>query len=664
MAPNIKGAPAAAIAAPVAAAPSAQAFDPSVWVFGLWVVGSLGLVAYLAVQAIKLRGLLRRARALPQGPLAEEARRLGVDLGLGRRPEILVSSEVSAPMVVRPWRPVVVLPEAFDRTVEPAEATMALAHELAHVRRGDLWLAAVPALAQALLWFHPIAWLAAREWATERESACDADALVATGGSPAEYGRLLMKIVADDHRGALAPALGATAAYHTLRRRLDLMKTFVPRPNRALRLGGGAFAALALFAALPWEVVAQTPAAKPKEKNLLVNGDFENGLSGWESGSLPPGASVPVSVSVDSSAHKGKGAIRFTKTANGFFPVKLMAQSLPLTGHTTRLKVGAWIKAQGAMKATVAVIADGSANWGAYVGDSNSSKPMDHDWRYYSSVLEIPAGVRSLEIALQMYGPGTVWMDDLTVSYAPATTKVQEPQIAESDEDPLADVADVPNADLRAGNDPLKRYFLIGKPAATNKLVVVLPGGDGGEDFNPFLRRVWKNALPPGYLMAQVVAPKWSDDQASQLVWPTKKVRWTGMKFSTEELVEAVIKDVAAKNAVDPSKVYVLAWSSGGPAAYAAAMNAPSVKGAFVAMSVYDAASLPSPSAARGRAFYLLQSPEDAVTRYVNATTAQKELSGAGAKVTLTDYKGGHGWTEDPFGHIRKGMEWLEANAK
>ena len=87
---------------------------------------------------------------------------------------------------------------------------MALAHELAHLRRGDLWLGWVPALAEALLFFHPLVRRAAREYALAREEACDAEALRLTGAEPGDYGQLLLAFgVARPHgaprRSALPP---------------------------------------------------------------------------------------------------------------------------------------------------------------------------------------------------------------------------------------------------------------------------------------------------------------------------------------------------------------------------------------------------------------------------------------------------------------------------
>lgn len=89
------------------------------------------------------------------------------------------------------------------------------------------------------------------------------------------------------------------------------------------------------------------------------------------------------------------------------------------------------------------------------------------------------------------------------------------------------DVADIPSMRLKAGGDEHKEYFLIGDPSKDRMpksgfgLLVVLPGGDGSADFHPFVKRIFKFALPDEYLVAQPVAVKWTDSQ--RIVWPTKK---------------------------------------------------------------------------------------------------------------------------------------------
>jgi predicted esterase len=175
------------------------------------------------------------------------------------------------------------------------------------------------------------------------------------------------------------------------------------------------------------------------------------------------------------------------------------------------------------------------------------------------------------------------------------------------------------------------------------------------------VKRIYQSALPKGYLAAQPVAIQW--DPSQEIVWPTKKNKVKKMKFSTEEFVEAVIKEVKKLHKIDGEKIFTLSWSSSGPAAYALALqDKTAVTGSFIAMSVFKPDYLPSLRKARGRGFYLFHSEKDAVCPYAHAEDANKKLEKEKAKVTLVTYEGGHGWHGNVYGNIRKGVDWLEKN--
>ena len=239
---------------------------------------------------------------------------------------------------------------------------------------------------------------------------------------------------------------------------------------------------------------------------------------------------------------------------------------------------------------------------------------------------------------------------------------------------PAQDAADVVRSeDLRIGQDANRRYFLIGPqkkgakaPKAGYKLLVVLPGGDGGDGFHPFIKRVWKHSLSEEYLVAQPVSVEWTPGQFDKTVWPTKKSPVDGMKFTTEEFVAEVIQEVAKRFKVDARHVFTLSWSSGGPPAYLLSLQEKRlVTGSFISMSVFYETNLPPLKNARGYAYYLHHSPEDKVCDIGLARKARDKLKENGAKVEFAEYEGGHGWKgEDVFGQIRTGFEWLEKSAR
>ena len=149
---------------------------------------------------------------------------------------------------------------------------------------------------------------------------------------------------------------------------------------------------------------------------------------------------------------------------------------------------------------------------------------------------------------------------------------------------------DVPSQDLKVPNQPNQRYFLIGDtkkaPEAGFALLLVLPGGDGSAEFNPFVKNIYANSLPEGYLVAQLVAVP--SDDPNQVTWPTANSKHAKQTFTTESFIANVVKDVKAKHKIDDARVFTLSWSSGGPAAYVASLTKGTpIKGSLVAMSVF-----------------------------------------------------------------------------
>jgi predicted esterase len=221
------------------------------------------------------------------------------------------------------------------------------------------------------------------------------------------------------------------------------------------------------------------------------------------------------------------------------------------------------------------------------------------------------------------------------------------------------DVADIPSQDLRAGKDRNKRYFLIGPakdakpPKKGYRLLLVLPGGPGSAAFHGFVKRIYKRAVPEGYLVAQPVAVNW-------IVWPTEKDR--AEAFSTEAFVDAVIGDVGTRHKLDPEYIFTLSWSSSGPAAYALSLSSKKVTGSFIAMSVFRPERLPPLDKSRGHAYFLFHSPGDQVCPFEMAKQAADDLTRNGAKVKLVTYQGEHGWPAGLYERMREGIQWLEQN--
>jgi BlaR1 peptidase M56 len=139
-----------------------------------------------------------------------------------------------------------------------------------------LWLFT---LGETLLFFHPLVWLARREWAVATESACDQLALRITKREPHDYGSMLIGVVAQmtTSRPPLATAsVGMFETATSLKRRLKAMTKNQSRLSTAF---GMALVGLLALALVPCQLVAETPDAETlarlKEENAKLKQQLE-----------------------------------------------------------------------------------------------------------------------------------------------------------------------------------------------------------------------------------------------------------------------------------------------------------------------------------------------------------------------------------------------------
>jgi beta-lactamase regulating signal transducer with metallopeptidase domain len=236
--------------------------DPQTALVALWLAGLLALSVKAARQLRHTRWVIRRSEPLNEGWIRTAFAELCERLSLRRAPGLLGSDDVRTPQAIGLVRPLVVLPRPGLEKLSPPEVSMTLCHELLHLRRGDLWLGWVPALAHRIFFFHPLAAMAAREYAIAREAACDAEVIQILGSAPQAYGRLLLRWGVAPRETGLAAA-GASPSLQNLKRRLQMLQQSNVDNHRNKRGVSGWWwlAGVAVLAGLvPLRIVAQEPA--------------------------------------------------------------------------------------------------------------------------------------------------------------------------------------------------------------------------------------------------------------------------------------------------------------------------------------------------------------------------------------------------------------------
>lgn len=225
------------------------------WFFAIYVCG---VICFLLRFALALRGghrLRRESRPLLDSRLLRCVREQAQQMGLRVVPIVAYCQRVTVPTVIGVLRPMILLPASISTGLSSQELSAVLSHELAHVRRYDLWMNLTQRLVESLLFFHPVVWFLSRRISAEREVCCD-DLVVQTGHQPMNYAGALLRMAelcVSTSESQLATLAAGGHSSAELERRIERLMNIKPQ-SRFRLTRGGAVVMLALLIA-----VASTP---------------------------------------------------------------------------------------------------------------------------------------------------------------------------------------------------------------------------------------------------------------------------------------------------------------------------------------------------------------------------------------------------------------------
>ena len=143
-----------------------------------------------------------------------------------------------------PVRPSILLPGPLLSGTPPERVELILAHELVHVRRGDVLVGKLQLVAQLIWWFHPLVWWANREACRERERCCDEEVVSGVGCKPVLYARTLLNVLEQKGRLRSLVALPGVRALEVTSLRLESIMRYADTDHRrASRISRLVFAA-------------------------------------------------------------------------------------------------------------------------------------------------------------------------------------------------------------------------------------------------------------------------------------------------------------------------------------------------------------------------------------------------------------------------------------
>lgn len=222
------------LSAPVPAA--AVPTTPMTWqaaVFLAW-LATLAIMAGRVIQRyFFVRDLVAQAR-----PADEELTRLAARCAQGmkmrRCPELRLSGAMVSPAACGLVRPVILMPDSLPANLAPEHLRAVLFHELAHIRRGDLWVNLAQTILQSIYFYNPLLWLANAVIRRIREQAVDETVLTKTVARGEWSGNRNEKSEDQEAAGRYAEALVSVARLALARPALSLRLIGVVESKSAL----------------------------------------------------------------------------------------------------------------------------------------------------------------------------------------------------------------------------------------------------------------------------------------------------------------------------------------------------------------------------------------------------------------------------------------------
>lgn len=231
-----------------------------------WMGGSFVWWTIAVFRVRKFQRLLRQATPAA-AEVQTQTQRLAALLGLRHCPPVaFVSAPLSPLLWALGFTPRLLLPSALWQRLDAEQRDTLLAHELAHLRRGDPWIRRLEFVVLGLYWWHPVVWWARRRLQEAEEECCDALVVSVLPDAASAYASALVATVTFLSQARAAAVIGVSGAGQVplLKRRLTMILTEnrLHRPSRAvfwLVLSLGALL-------LPWAPGARTETTKEGEQ--------------------------------------------------------------------------------------------------------------------------------------------------------------------------------------------------------------------------------------------------------------------------------------------------------------------------------------------------------------------------------------------------------------
>lgn len=194
----------------------------------VWLIGASVLAVYVCASNFNLLRIIKSQRPLTDQNILDLLEDCKSQMGIRTILGVVVTNKVKSPALFGFVRPRLLLPEGMIEALNHEELRYVFLHELAHLRRHDIYVGWLMSLLQVLHWFNPLVWLAFYRMRADRELACDALVLARTqSDDPKSYGHIIVSLLERFSRPQRLPSMAGILETKTqLKRRITMIAKF------------------------------------------------------------------------------------------------------------------------------------------------------------------------------------------------------------------------------------------------------------------------------------------------------------------------------------------------------------------------------------------------------------------------------------------------------
>lgn len=237
-----------------------------VWILGTVLIGTLFLVDYLKRRWAVVKRC--NGEALPEQEV-KVTERLRQRHHVRADVQFINHAKGDSPFTIGFFKPIVF----YDFTTPEEEKELLLAHELVHIKRGDMFCRFASVLVVAMHWYNPLAWWFKQEMERACEYSCDEQVLQGIDNAlRRKYAQILIQYETEQ-KGAVLEAGLSTEGKETKKRIMKILNTTKKIPVMVSAMIMGAVIALNSLTVFAYEDV-KVARGDVFENEEFINGDF------------------------------------------------------------------------------------------------------------------------------------------------------------------------------------------------------------------------------------------------------------------------------------------------------------------------------------------------------------------------------------------------------